>query len=213
MGRSANLERARLLAVGALGGGIVHEFANLLTVVDGLRQMGEMGMTKAWRPELLRKPALRCDELVSAFRSTFADEVPQSVHALGDSLRWIETLLAARLRGHRATVELASVPAIELSGSLAPSVRVALLCCLLAMIEQIGVEPDEPDRLRIHAERAEGGALLLRLDGPRWPDVETRSPATAALFEAASDLAAEVGGRLATDADSEGARVELSFPG
>lgn len=204
------VEKGRLLVIGVLGGGIVHEFANLLTVVDGLRQMGEMGLAGTWRPDLVARPAARCQEVVHAFRWAFSDEDDVST-AADEAAHWISTLIALRLRGRRTVFDGRGIGEhLGPLGAQAPQIRIAILCALLALLDPLRGETPDPEVLTLTAAR-DGSLCRLLLQGRAWP--ASRGNATeAALWEATEEILRGVDGTIRRSAPGPQLEVELRFP-
>jgi hypothetical protein len=132
------LERARRTAAGLLGAGVVHEFANLLTVLDGIAQMSAHGISFGDCQRMIRPSADRSTALIDAYRYFFADrgtDVPVTFDA---EMRRLESLLRVRLRGCKAQIDFSGATApFLIAGRCAPSVRVAFLIVALAHVDQL----------------------------------------------------------------------------
>jgi hypothetical protein len=195
---SANTLRARNAAAGALAGGVVHEVANLLTVVDGLRQLRSAGGSNE-DLRLLDAPAARCQELVECWRLVFGRRLPEPVPAEPE-LRALARLLETHLRGRRTVVAVAAHDAVLDAALLVHGIPV-LACAVLAMLERARRAGVDAERLELRALAAPEGTSLeahgrgLSLDGAAadWP---------APLEEAARALAEEVSLGLGTTASA-----------
>lgn len=181
------LERARTIAAGLLGGGVVHEFANLLTVIDGLSQMSAHGISFEDCRRMIRPSAERSSALIDAYRHFFADRGSDTPVTFDAEMRRLEILLRIRLRGSKAKVDFADATApFLIDGRRAPTIRVAWLVASLAHVDQLSrtgcevgtlrcvpagvadsaewvlrTEPGGDNPARMHATRGSGDLLLL----------------------------------------------------
>ncbi|MFG0317291.1 MAG: hypothetical protein ACF8XB_08465 [Planctomycetota bacterium JB042] len=163
------LQTARTAASGLLAGGVVHEFANLLTVVDGMRQMAALAPDSPPKLTLLDQPADRCGAIVEAFRHFFGergDRVEASTARL--ELTSLGELLRAFLRGHAARVDVQEAGAeLPVDGRLGATLRPVILCVVLGRLERARAAEATPSRVGLAAERdADGGvAFVAHLGG------------------------------------------------
>lgn len=188
------LPRARMLAAGALAPGVVHEFANLLTIVDGARQLGSHGLSASSGQSLVDAPVQRSRRLVDAFRNVFAElaegDAPRDA---ASDLSDLELLLRARLRGTRThvAVEVES-SSLMLPGSERGLVRLACLCGVLGLLERARSSNIGLDTVLLHA--AKRGNVCDRLRGACFGQDAGR---LLGLAEDSGSLLLEVAERLA----------------
>ncbi len=191
---------ARTLAAGILSGGVVHEFANLLTVLGGLRQIDALGAPHRPDSELIEQPLARCHELLEAFRDLFSERgraeaaLPAEV-----DLASLQALLAARLRG-RPTRVLAASCTLVLPAPAAGVARLALLCAILAVLEHSRGAPRYPSAIELSAHGSQGRCSRLEARFSGATEAPAGHPAAAlaaTLSETAADLLRQSAGRLA----------------
>lgn len=195
------LASARTLAAGALVGGLVHEVANLLTVVDGLRQMERLGQPAkagAERQALLDRPAERCSRLIEAFRSLLVEWPGGEDEAAGGGgeLAAMRVLLESRLRGRSTRVLVGADPEAAAARAVRADVqRVALLLAVLALLEH--ARDGRPYPRTIELCRVRGG-FSAHLAACRAAGDEEGAFASSsrAMLEAASALVRAGGGSL-----------------
>lgn len=150
----------KLLAAGCVSSGVIHEVANLLTVIDGQIQIREMGGVSA-RPgrdplTLLQSPAQKCRDVVDAFRACFAftEAVPYPT-PWESELRAILPLLHVRLRARQTQLEVPDGSSrATMPGASASRVRIAILCGVFGLLEHARHKDRYPTRIRM---RLSGG--------------------------------------------------------
>jgi hypothetical protein len=163
---------AKLLAAGCISSGVIHEVANLLTVIDGQIQIREMngGVSRPGRDPLtlLQSPAQKCRDVVDAFRSCFAfnESVPYPL-PWESELRAIVPLLHVRLRARQTQLDVPDGSSrATLPGAVASRVRVGILCATLGLLEHARHLDRYPTRIRIRLNTAPGAsALEIQVDG------------------------------------------------
>ena len=199
------LQTARSLAAGIVSGGMVHEFANLLTIIDGQRQMERLGLVGDGPTsdigQMLGEPAERCQRLVEAFRYVFSDlesdvqEVP-----LSQELGSLEVLLAARLRGRSTRIEIDPIGSkLLLPGRGSQAMRLAFLLGLFAILEHGRARESYPGRISLGGEGYESScrSMSAMVTAFRVAPVGHVNRATAdRLLKTASELVLRFGGRL-----------------
>ncbi|MFH0946828.1 MAG: hypothetical protein V2A76_16660 [Planctomycetota bacterium] len=216
MTRSREFQAAGALAAGIVGRGVVHEFANLLTVLNGQRQMQQLGMSLDTResgiPVVVHEPADRCQLLVEAFRHFFSDVgVAPCARPLTDDLDSLELLLRATLRGQTTTVECDPACAhLTLVGGTAHMVRLALLLAILSVLEHGRAGDRAPERVYLSA-RSSGmscEAILATVTRFRpMPAADVAFVTARRLWDAATRLIRECGGTLLLREDPPGTVV------
>ncbi len=163
------LQTARSAASGLLASGVVHEFANLLTVVDGMRQMAALAPDSPPQVTLLDQPADRCGSIVEAFRHFFGERGERvEASTAGLELASLKELLRAFLRGQAARVEVQEAGGeLPVDGRLGATLRPALLCVVLGRLERAREADATPSWVGLSAERdADGGvAFVAHLGG------------------------------------------------
>lgn len=155
------IDRLRVVSSGLLASCLVHEFANLLTIVDGGLQMARLGLAPP-DPATIDPTAVRCGALVRAFRHLFGRPRPVgAVVALRSELAMMEPLLSARLRGQRTRVLVAAEGgSVTVGDGVVAEVRAGWFALVLAELE--ARRPDEGELLAIEmaVEPAVGGGAL-----------------------------------------------------
>lgn len=216
-GRAAELSVARILAAGALAGGVVHEVANLLTVVDGLRQMEQLGMTRPDAGEdsnLIDRPADRCTVLVDAFRGVFAEQDPGGGdQPLAEALEQVRVLLRTRLRGRPTRIEIDSRShSLVLPREMAETVTLSLLLVVLAGIENCQQQDAYPGRVTlepiVNGDACRGMSAWISGCPNALHDVADGS-ATGTLLQAATRLVRSGNGTLSMHPDEERGGVTI----
>ena len=218
-----HLERARRTAAGILCSGLVHEFANLLTVIDGLAQIAELGIPWNDSQRMVKPPADRCHGLVDAFRHFFCDSgASASPLTLATEMRHAEQLLRARLRGRGTQVLTSGGEGVALTAARAPRLRLAYLLPLLAALEASRVLDRYPARIELSLDDAparpprwhaivRGGPCLERVAALDVPNAlhPASAPNAEELVRLAEGLARSCGATLALHAGS--AEVGFEF--
>ncbi len=168
--RDGVLERARRLASGAICAGVVHEFANLLTVIDGLEQITTLGIPWSDGHRLIHPPAERGQALVHSFRHFFAERATDGPVELGDEMRQLEAILRVRLRGRRTHLEVDAAEGTWIHGRAAPSLRMVLLLIALALVEPGRTRESDATALRFRFRRdGDDLAIVVRREGGDVP--------------------------------------------
>lgn len=131
------MHQVRLTVSGALASSILHEFANLLTIVDGSRQVARMGL-KPPDSSIIDPTADRCGELVTAFRSVLSAPrcagIPVRVQ---HDVAGIAALVEARLRGGMTQVRLLDIEAsVTMLDSVSAPLRLGWFAVILGEIER-----------------------------------------------------------------------------
>lgn len=202
-GLARQLERARTLAAGVLAGGVVHEFANLLTVVDGMRQMEMIAPETPTRAGILSGPSERCQSLVESFRHLFSHRgaTPPAGPVVQD-LDCFHSMLKIHLRGCPTRIEVdgAATEARLLDGGTGVLLRPAFLCGLLGVIEGGRVQGRVPELIRIGGLGTEdqGHGFVADFGAPVRTDAASDPSLAELLLGATSELTESAGGRLIT---------------
>lgn len=205
---SALLERARTMAAGLLGGGVIHEFANLLTVLDGLSQMSAHGISFDDCQRMIRPSAEKSAALIDTYRHFFADRGSDAPVTFDAEMRRLETLLRVRLRGCSARIDFSGATAAFLiDGRRAPSMRVAWLIASLAHIDRWGRAGSQSGTLRcVPGGAADSAEWVLRSE---FTAESTNRPqpsrAGSDLLAIAGALVAQWGATLRSTVSSSGA--------
>ncbi|MBK6940135.1 MAG: hypothetical protein IPH13_07985 [Planctomycetes bacterium] len=184
------LSEGKLLAAGCVSSGVIHEVANLLTVIDGQIQIREMGGVSP-RPgrdplTLLQSPAQKCRDVVDAFRACFAftEALPYPT-PWESEVRAIVPLIHVRLRARQTQIEVPDGSSrATMPGASAGRVRIAILCALLGMLEHARHKDRYPTRLR------------MRLNGGLPPGVVFEMVLSGFVPAPAGDTHAEAGSRM-----------------
>lgn len=193
------LERARLLCAGSLSNGVVHEFANLLTVFHGLRQMSDVGVATASEWSMLEEPVSRGQALVDAFRYFFSERLDgQSGAPVSLEFESLKILLRARLRGRPTRVEIETASSLILSSTHAAAARLSFLSAVLSCLEH-GRGGQYPSVVQFVAvgQGHDCTELTARIHG--FVASEAGHPCQGAadeLWDAATEVAASVGSSL-----------------
>jgi len=215
---AGQITTARTLASGVIASAVVHEFANLLTVVDGLRQLraisGDVSDTA-----LLDGPAAGCEQLVGAFRRLFSRRMTTDSSAR-DDLSSMSIVLAAHLRGRRTVTATDDELDLVLAGEMAEACSLTFLCQVLALLARCRVSGQDAERVELGAEGSDGRcvALTARCVGVAT-DVGTvphsdRGPEPAASLErVAAELADEAGIEIFHRVEPDGGTDRGSSPG
>ena len=221
MTRSREFQAAGALGAGIVSRGVVHEFANLLTVLNGQMQMQQMGIPAGSQgsgiPAVLHEPAERCQLLVEAFRHFFSDHcaAPGS-RPLADELDCLVLLLTATLRGQTTTV--ASDPAcarLTLAGETAHMVRLAALLTILSVLEHGRAGDRAPDQVYLSAEGNGSSCATILATVIRFqpmPETDVAFKTARSLWDAATRLMQQCGGRIALREDPPGKVVVQVYP-
>lgn len=159
----------KLLAAGCLSSGVIHEVANLLTVLDGQIQIREMlgGGSRPGRDPLtlLQSPAQKCRDVVDAYRSCFAfTEAMQYPTPWESELRAVAPLIQVRLRARQTQLEMPDGSSrTTLPGAVAGRVRIAILCALLGLLEHARHRDRYPARIRMRMGGTETPRAVLEI--------------------------------------------------
>jgi len=212
-----HLETARSLAAGIISGGVIHEFANLLTIVDGQLQLESLGLVAGASAgevgRLLAEPAGRGLQLVEAFRHVFSDLDPGPQEApLTHELASLRVLLAVRLRGRPTHVEIGSGDSpLLLPGPSSPAMRLAFLLGLLSILEHGRAGDHYPERILLDGTGTGSTCRALIAEVTRFiraPEDHQGRVMAEHLRQAAGELIASFGGRLILE-DGEHGTVHL----
>ncbi len=214
---SRTLPLVRLLVAGTIGGGVIHEFANLLTVIDGNRQMAEMGLARRGT-DRTREPLERSRTFVEAYRYVFGSADPAYDVAASLELDAIATLVRVKLRGQPGRVE-ARIPRpddIMIPRRVATGVRFCFLAAVFGILDSL----EQASVVELSVGGAVGGAVggngdgatsleaVLRGRSSRYP-VAADAPH---MLSAAESLAMELRALLQwTEIDGE-TRIRLVIP-
>ena len=208
----ALIERGRRLAAGALCSGVVHEYANLLTVVGGISQIHDLGLPWSENQRtMFQSPAERGLGLIEAFRHFLGERSCSSPIGLDLELRYLEALLKVRLRGRRTTLEIHQDPMPLLHEDASIGARVAILLATLAPLE--GLRERFPSRIDFEfvprPDARASGTLRIRFQTEG--EIELSS-ACDELLAVASALAAQWGGELSVRSGAPGSiEVGVAF--
>lgn len=204
-------ERARCLATGILGAGVVHEFANLLTVVDGLRQVAQLGIPFAEGEQLMRPSAARCHTIVEAFRHFFADRIESASPTFDLEVACLEVLLRARLRGRSTQLDFSGVErAASLDPRHAVALRLAFLCAVLALLEQARGGEGYPRRIEFRTLCDEGRCTGLAVRAIGLAASSDAGALESELLSAARALVEPLGGTVERAPAGDSLRIELA---
>jgi hypothetical protein len=167
------LAEAKLLAAGIVSNGVIHEVANLLTVLDGQIQIRELagGGPRTGRDplELLQSPAHKCRDVVEAFRACFAyvEPIPYPV-PWESEIRALVPVVKLRLRARATEIEVPDESSQRtLPGAFAARTRIAVLCAILGLLEHARAHDRYPSRIRFElaGKDSTGAVLAVRLFG------------------------------------------------
>ncbi len=208
------LEQGRRLAAGALCSGVVHEFANLLTVLDGLSQITALGIPWSDGQRMIKPPAERGLTLIEAFRHYFAERASEGPVDYATEMRHLDSLLRIRLRGRRTHLEFECDGLRSLPGQYAPHARLTLLLAALAPLEAARIADCYPTRVRVVGTSIDGRAeWLAHFDGMAalLPDA---LHSMQSLLAAAGALAAQFGAelRFTSESGADGILLRVTFP-
>ncbi len=199
--RYVALVRARHVASGLVSSGIVHEFANLLTVFDGIRQVRQLRNEAS--PDLdrmIEEPVERSRQLIDAYRHVFADSWAAPATAVASAsiradISAVALLTRTRLRGRSTRVEFESPDAADaIDAARSVPLRVVLLLATLAIIEEGKANDLAPVEIRIRGEigpgESFGATIAARFGSP--PAENSSHPSTGLAREAWSEAEAVV---------------------
>lgn len=218
------LAHARAAAAGLLSSGVVHEFANLLTVVDGMRQMAALAPEAMPTLNLLDKPADRCGGVVEAFRHLFTDRGQHSTSSSArQDLECVRELLKAHVRGLPTRIEVSEAGGgLLVDGQSGVVLRAAFLCAVLGWIERSRTTGDRPAWIELSADGADerchsfSADIVISGSGESGPRPDTDAFAEL-LLGLGRDLADASGGAFREqdrDAAAEGGvRLRIGLPG
>jgi hypothetical protein len=197
---------AARIASGMLASAMVHEFANLLTVIDGLSQVGELGISFAEGQEMMQPPASRCHSLVDAYRHFFTERISSHPSPVVVDMRQFEILLRARLRGRGTAIDLRGGDCV-IDPTRAHALRLVFVLASLAILEE-GRRIDRwPQRIEFSTDRVVDGHLLRA----RFVALTAPERVEEPLISLAARLASAAGGVLAISRGAVATELHLSL--
>ncbi|MBI4879299.1 MAG: hypothetical protein HY812_06520 [Planctomycetes bacterium] len=197
---------------------MVHEFANLLTVLDGLRQIDALGAPHRPNSELIEQPLARCHGLLEAFRGLFSERGrAEAVLPAALELADLRALLVARLRGRPTRVSVEAGPSLVLSAEAGTAARLAFLCAILGVLEHGRGAARYPEAIELsaHGRQDRCTRLLARFsDAAEAPADHPAAELAGTLTRVAGDLLRQSAGRLAirSGAAASALLVEVLLP-
>lgn len=221
-----DLSAQRLMALGELGAGVVHEVRNLVTGIRGFAQVGlrKQDLTDDLREvlEVIERESTRCDDTLSSFlgfaRTRDAELVPMKVN---DAVKWAARLVKHQLALGNVRLDLAL--ADELPTVIGDRGTLAQVLVNLAL-NALHAMPDG-GRVSIATRAAEGAVeIVVTDDGPGVPEplhdkifepFFTTKPigqGTGLGLAISTRIAAQHGGSLRLEPSETGACFVLQLP-
>lgn len=205
-----SLPLVRLLVAGAVGSGVVHEFANLLTVIEGNRQMAEMGFVRSGS-DPTREPVERARGFIEAYRYVFGAADPTYDAPAAQDLDAIASLVRVKLRGRPCRVVVD--PAAARSSGVVPA-RIssgARFCYLAAVIGAIDSSPSASSvELAVTVEHGTVTSFDATVRG--IATARDMGPDSAPILAAAGTLATELRADLRREATDGAIVLRLMLP-
>lgn len=205
------VERTRITVAGVLAPSLLHEFSNLLTIVDGSRQMARLGLGQP-DSAAIDPTADRCFQLVVAFRHLLS--APPYVGApvsLKVDFSGIRSLVEARLKGSPTQVRVDDCdPSISLLDTISTPLRLGWFAVILGEIERLAALGTPPAEIELSAKTLSDGGIGLsaryRVAGRLQRAHGGSYVASAELSSAAAELLASIGATLHWDELSDESR-------